>query len=112
MITFRSAFDCINWTICKNTDSTKISAKKHFHEQGGNSCASVIKSDLSQIFLTILLLLFEVCLKERIHNESDGRFPCLLTLRNIQHSLAMSEGKSTLDFHTRENYSEKRFTFS
>ena len=31
--------------------------KEHFHEQGENSFASVIKSDLSQIFLTAVQLL-------------------------------------------------------
>ena len=79
--------------------------------KGENSFASVIKSDLSQIFLTVVQLLFEECVKERICYDVDRSYPCLLTLRNIQHCLVMSEGKSTLDFHTRENYSEKRFKF-
>ena len=82
--------------------------KEHFHEQGENSFASVIKSDLSQIFLTVVQLLFEECVKERICYDVDRSYPCLLSLRNIQHCLVMSEGKSTLDFHTRET-KVKRF---
>ena len=82
--------------------------KEHFHEQGENSFASVIKSDLSQIFLTAAQLLCWDLFKPRICHSIVVIILVVLIQTTTQHELAMSEGKSTLDFHTRET-KVKRF---
>ena len=84
--------------------------KEHFHEQGENSFASVIKSDLSQIFLTAVQLLCWELFKSRICHSIATIILVVLIQLQPNMSWRCPKGNQRLTF-THVKRIVKRFTF-